>query len=139
MSSATKAGLIGEHLSAAAILQIGQDRWSAGLVQQDKVDVIAWDDVGFIRVQVKSSHLRRHRSSPVFAFNVGSGLNKRIPTKEDHDIVCFCAIELRKVYFYPTCAINKVTYRWKQGFFETKNLEEDSWNYAVEMVRSNVC
>ena len=54
MSSATKAGLIGEHLSAAAILQIDEDRWSAGLVQQDKVDVIAWDDVGFIRVQVKA-------------------------------------------------------------------------------------
>lgn len=139
MSSATKAGLIGEHLSAAAILQINEDRWSAGLVQQDKVDVVAWDDVGFIRVQVKSSHLRQHRSTPMFGFNVGSGLNKRIPTKEDHDIVCFCAIDLRKVYFYPTCAINKVTFRYKKSFFDQEDLEQTSWNYSVEMVRSNVC
>lgn len=139
MSSATKTGLIGEHIAASTILQIGKDRWSAGLVQQDKVDVIAWDDVGFIRVQVKSARLRLHKRTPMFAFNVGSGFNKRRPTREDHDILCFCAIDLRKVYFYPTCSINKITYRWKGSFFEQEDLEQTSWDYAVKMVRSNVC
>ena len=138
MFSATKTGLIGEHIAAAAILQIGDD-WSAGLVQQDKVDVIAWDDVGFMRVQVKSSRTGLHKNTSTFAFNVGSGLKKKIPTREDHDIVCFCAIDLRKVYFYPTCAINKVTFRYKKSFFEQEDLEQTSWDYSVKMVRSSIC
>lgn len=55
MTSATKTGLIGEHIALSSILLI--DGFSAAHTPMDKVDIIAWDNIGSLRIQVKSLSL----------------------------------------------------------------------------------
>ena len=51
----TTKGLIGEYIFAGALLELG---WKVSMAQQDSVDLIAWKDDQYLRVQVKSSTLR---------------------------------------------------------------------------------
>lgn len=133
--SATTTGLMGEYITAAAILGLG---WRVSPAQQDSVDLVAWDSTGsvFMRVQVKSGHLRtRETRRNAYQFQNGSGrLKKHLPTLAHFDILAHCAIEQRKVHFQAACCVNQFSQRRQPSFFEQPDIEADSWQKAVEII-----
>ena len=132
--SATTTGLIGEYITAAAILGLG---WRVSPAQQDSVDLVAWNGDGvFMRVQVKSGHLRtRETRRNAYQFQNGSGrLKKHLPTLAHFDILAHCAIEQRKGHFQAACCVNQLSQRRQPGFFETPDLELDSWEKAYQII-----
>jgi len=132
--SATTTGLAGEYLTAAVILELG---WRVSPAQQDSVDLVAWNSDGvFMRVQVKSAHLRRQKHhNPCYQFQNGSGrVKKTLPSLEQFDILAHCAIDARKVHFQAACCVNQYSQRRPLGWFETPDLELDSWERAYEIV-----
>lgn len=138
MSGETRTGLIGEYLACASILQMPGIR-GASLSQQDKVDIVAWDDLGFIRVQVKSATLRQSDKrvpSLKYGFNNGCGRAKRLPTTEDYDIICHCAIERRVCIFMAISSVKTVTSRYSPRRFDDVSVEMESWQKALEIMRS---
>jgi hypothetical protein len=136
--SATKMGAIGEHIAASVIL--GFDGWSVGHVPQDGFDLIAFDDIGALRIQVKSGGLRVNESyrSPSYHFNNGSGGKKRLRVNE-YDILCHCATDVRRCVFYASNTVNKVSQRYPQSYFDNINKEQDTWLRAVEIFREGFC
>ena len=133
MSSATTTGLIGEYITAAAMLSLG---WRVSLAQQDSVDLVAWRDNTFMRVQVKSAHLRKQKDHrPCYQFQNAAGrLKKTLPTLKDYDILAHCAIDQRKVHFQAACCVNKYTQRRAPSWFDKPDIEEDSWQKAIEII-----
>jgi len=125
---------MGEYITAAAILGLG---WRVSPAQQDSVDLVAWNGDGvFMRVQVKSGHLRtRETRRNAYQFQNGSGrLKKHLPTLAHFDILAHCAIEQRKVHFQAACCVNRFSQRRQPGFFETPDLELDSWEKAYQII-----
>lgn len=55
----TTKGLIGEYICASALLELG---WKVSMAQQDSVDLLAWKDDQYLRVQVKSASLRLEKA-----------------------------------------------------------------------------
>jgi len=133
IGSATTTGLTGEYITAAAILELG---WRVSHAQQDAVDLVAWMDQTFIRVQVKSAHLRKQKHhNPCYQFQNGSGrVKKTLPTLDKMDVIAHCAIDQRKVHFQAACCVNQYSQRRPPGWFETPDLEEESWQRAVEII-----
>jgi hypothetical protein len=133
--SATTTGLIGEYITAAAILSLG---WRVSPAQQDAVDLVAWDNEGdtFMRVQVKSGNLRtREKRRNAYQFQNGCGRFKKVlPTLDQFDILAHCAIDQRKVHFQAACCVNQLSQRRQPGWFETPDLEADSWAKAVAII-----
>ena len=131
--SATTTGLMGEYITAAIILGLG---WRVSHAQQDAVDLMAWQDQTFIRVQVKSAHLRKQKDhNPVYQFQNGSGrVKKTLPTLDKMDIIAHCAIDARKVHFQAACCVNQYSQRRPPGWFQKPGLEEDSWEKAVAII-----
>ena len=133
IGSATTTGLIGEYITAAAILGLG---WRVSHAQQDAVDLVAWMDQTFIRVQVKSSQLRfekHHR--PCYQFQNGAGrIKKTLPSLDKFDILAHCAIDARKVHFQAACCVNQYSQRRPPSWFETPDLECDSWERAYQII-----
>jgi len=139
MTSATKTGLIGEHIALSSILLI--DGFSAAHTPMDKVDIIAWDNIGSLRIQVKASSFRlakNNSSHKQFCYNVGVGGKKRMPTKEDFDILAFVAIDERKCFFRSVQCLKKISYRIDRGFFYTPDIEFESWQKAVSIFRGEI-
>ena len=131
--SATTTGLMGEYITAAIILGLG---WRVSHAQQDAVDLVAWLDGVFIRVQVKSAHLRKQKDHrPVYQFQNGSGrVKKTLPTLDKMDIIAHCAIDARKVHFQAACCVNQYSQRRPPGWFEKPDIEADSWQRAVAII-----
>tara|TARA_A100000171_G_C2078060_1_gene118208 strand:+ start:322 stop:741 length:420 start_codon:yes stop_codon:yes gene_type:complete len=133
VSSATTTGLIGEYLTAATILSLG---WRVSPAQQDSVDLVAWKDDVFMRVQVKSAHLRKQKDHrPCFQFQNGSGrIKKTLPTLKHYDILAHCGIDARRVHFQAVCCVNQYSQRRPMSWFDKPDIEEDSWQKAVEII-----
>ena len=133
--SATTTGLIGEYITAAAILSLG---WRVSPAQQDAVDLVAWNNEGdtFMRVQVKSGNLRtREKRRNAYQFQNGCGRFKKVlPTLDQFDILAHCAIDQRKVHFQASCCVNQLSQRRQPSWFETPDLEADSWAKAVAII-----
>ena len=129
----TTTGLIGEYITAAAILE--QEGWQVSMAQQDDTDLVAWKDGVFMRVQVKASTLRSQADgrAPGYHFQTGSGGKKRIK-RSSYDIYALCAATDRRVWFQAQCCINQLSLRKARGFFADPNLESDSWERAVQIV-----
>lgn len=132
--SHTVSGLVGEHIAAAAILQQG---WGVAMAAQDSVDLLAWNkDTGQrLLIQVKSAQLSRSRENRL-GFQLSLGANKRLPTREDFDIIALVSSDQRVVYFMPVTHITtkKTSKTW--GFFETPDLEAKSWQKSIEEIKS---
>jgi len=126
----TTAGLIGEHLAAASILQRG---WSCAMVQQDGFDLIAMSDRESYRVQVKACSLY-HRRSNSLQFPIGIGRTKRFPTPADWDILAIVSSDLRAVSFIPIHEVNKQKITRSLNLF-TPDDERDSWDHTIEVLR----
>ena len=98
--SATTTGLQGEYIALAAILDLG---WKAGHAPMDGIDVVAWHDNDFMRVQVKSARLRKQRDRGALTYHhqLGSGRDKKArPDQRVYDILARVAIDQRRVFFF---------------------------------------
>mgnify|MGYP001057533194 CR=1 FL=1 len=131
----TTIGLAGEHLVASSILQLG---YGVAMCQQDKIDLVAFDNYGaFFTIQVKSARIYKQRHhSRGYQFQLGSGSKtKRRPSPIDFDIMAFSALDQRAVFYQACCSINQTTKRFKPEFFENRDIEADSWSKSLEIVR----
>jgi len=135
MPGETRVGLIGEHIACAAILMLPGVK-GATLAQQDKVDCVAWDEHGFIRIQVKSGKLRTEKGrAPTYHINYGSGLKKTMPSRDDYDILATVAIEKRRVLFTAMQDIKVVSKRISPKRFDDPDIEVQSWRRALAVLR----
>lgn len=132
--SATTTGLMGEFITLAALLDLG---WKASHAPMDGVDVIAWLGNDFMRVQVKSARLRKQRDRGALTYHhqLGSGRDKKTrPDSNVYDILARVAIDQRRVFFTAACRINKLSERRSPEFYDKPDLEEESWQRAVQIV-----
>lgn len=137
MIGETTKGLAAEYIAAASLLSLGL---RVALSQQDKVDLVAWDDDRFYRVQVKSSSLKfmRHRT-PGYHFNLASGSKKKIlPKVSDYDMVCLVAVDDRRCAFYATEQINQFTKRMPRRRFEAPEIEAETLAKAIEIIKARI-
>lgn len=133
--SQTASGLAGEYIAAASVIARG---WRVAMAQQDAVDLIAWhpDTGDMMRIQVKSCQASRQGSGHTRRVNFQTGLGgrKRLPTLSDFDILAMVSTEQRVVWYLPVTSVNLKKYQKPTSFFETPNLESDSWASAVEII-----
>lgn len=127
----TTAGLVGEHIAAAAILQRG---WSASLCQQDNFDIIATQGRENYRVQVKACSLSHRPGKKSLQFLPGIGRKKRLPTMDDWDILCIVSSETRAALFLPIVDVNSQKITKSINLFTPEN-EADSWERTIEVIR----
>lgn len=135
---ATTIGLIGEHITAAALITLG---WKVALAQQDHLDLVAWHpdiENEFIRIQVKTSFCRAQSKSrnPCYHFQNGSGRFKKILDHlTKYDILAHCAADRRRCHFQAAHTVFKVTERYRPERFDDPSIEQDSWTKALEHLR----
>jgi len=132
--SQTTSGLAGEYICAASILARG---WRVAMSAQDAVDIICWhpQTSEMLRVQVKACQASRQQAKKSrLSFNLGLGGTKRLPTKADYDILACVSSEQRTVWFLPVSDIKQKKINKPCTFFETPDLESDSWARAVEII-----
>lgn len=133
----TTAGLVGEHLVAASILQQG---WGCAMAQSDGMDLIAWNKKTGqkVTVQVKSCQLSKTtRNSLQFQCGMGgvkdkTGVKrKRLPTRADFDVLALVSSEQRACFFMTVDEIKNYKINKPPSYFETPHLEADSWNETI--------
>ena len=132
----TTTGLIGEYHAAAIVLSLG---WRVSMCQQDKVDLLAWKDNEYIRIQVKTARLsgEKEARSPVYHFQFGSGQkNKILPNERDYDILCCIGLEQRKAVFLPVQQVQQKSKRMSPQLFDAPKAELHSFNKALAAVRA---
>lgn len=134
MLSQTASGLAGEYICAASIIARG---WRVAMSAQDAVDIICWhpETSDMLRVQVKACQASRQQSKKSrVSFNLGLGGTKRLPTLSDYDILACVSSEQRTVYYLPVTDVQVKKLNKPASFFETPDLESDSWARAVEII-----
>ena len=136
----TRTGLAGEFIVCSSILQLEGD-WTVYHTPQDKVDLLAHSDGLFLRIQVKTSsiNLPKAKRTPSYHFQNGSGCkNKKLPTPAEMDIVAHCFLNHRTVAYYATEQVQKYSQRRSVQYATTPNMEQDSWDQAVQIVRERM-
>lgn len=135
MLTATATGLLGEHVAAAAILSMANG-WGVGMTQQDGVDLLAWRDNLYVRVQVKSAK-PYHYNKGNYHFQLGAGSKKKIlPSVKDYDMVALVGVNHRRVRFLATEQIRQYTKRITHRWFENPENEIDSFNHAIAIIEA---
>ena len=132
----TTTGLIGEYYAAGVLLSLG---WRVSLCQQDKVDLLAWKDNEYIRIQVKTARLSGEKDAraPVYHFQFGSGQkNKILPNEKDYDILCCVGLEHRKAVFMSIQQVQQKSKRMSPQLFDAPKAELHSFNKALAAVRA---
>lgn len=138
--SNTTAGLVGEHLATAAILQRG---WACSMAQQDAFDLIANMGRECYRVQVRSCcwskrFVHNRQSKSTLQFPVGKGGNKRFPTYDDYDILCLVSSEQRGCFFMPISSVDKIKLTLPASHFSDPEREIDSWDQTIRILRDEL-
>ena len=135
MISATTTGLIAEYIACASLLSAGL---RVAMAAQDRVDLVAWDDDRFYRVQVKSSTMKfQPGRQPGYHFGLASGSKKMIlPKVSDYDMVCLVTVDDRRCAFYATEQINQFTKRMPRRRFETPQIEAETLARAIEIIKA---
>jgi len=131
--SETTTGLIGEYLAAAAILGLG---WRVSMAQQDRVDMVSWNGQFYVRVQAKTANLLGDSDgrSPRHHFNLGHGSKKKkLPTKDDYDVLCLVSPNARRCLFMPITAVRQYSLRLRESVF-TAEAEADSWAKTIDTI-----
>jgi len=139
MNTATTKGLVAEHIACAAVLEM--ENWRCVLTPMDRVDAVAWNEENglFVRIQIKSSGLRKRKQglwTAGYHFSVSGGKNKeRLPSVDDFDVICFVANDVRRCAFYATEQMRQRSKRFSQGHFQNPQVEWETWEAAMEVVR----
>ena len=129
----TTKGLIGEYICAVSLLGLG---WKVSMAQQDSVDLLAWKENQYLRVQVKSATLRLEKSriTAIYHFNNGSGRNKKVKGVESYDILAHVGIDHRRVVFNATEQVQVLSQRYRKEYFEKNDVEYFSFEKALQIV-----
>jgi hypothetical protein len=120
-------------IAAAAVLGQG---WRYSHCQQDRVDGLAFLDQTYIRLQVKTATLALagHHKSARHHFQLGHGCkSKKLPTKDDYDVLCLVSPNARRCLFMPVTRVRQYSMRLPASRF-TPEQEADSWDKAVDHV-----
>lgn len=131
--SETTTGLIGEHVAMAALLSF--PGWKATHCPMDRIDVLAFYDQTFVRVQVKTAHLLSNNGrSARHHFQLGHGCKtKHLPTIKDYDVLCLVSPNARRALFMPVTAVRQRSMRVSPSRF-TPETEAESWDKAVAVI-----
>jgi hypothetical protein len=119
------------------VLSLG---WRVSLAQQDKVDLVAWKDDEYIRIQVKTAKMAtdKGRRNPSYHLQLASGCkSKTIPNERDYDILCCVGLDHRKALFMPIQQVQQKTKRLSPQLFDVPKAELHSFNKALATVRAN--
>ncbi len=122
-------GTIGELICALKLMKLGVD---CAIVNYNEADIIAEVRGQLLRIQVKSSVIRKDRKTLNYHFVTSSGSEKRPLNKSGSEIVALVAADIECVMFLPTGSIITKTTRLKADVFRADNLEEDSWAATIE-------
>lgn len=122
-------GTIGELICALKLMKLGVD---CAIVNYNEADIIAEVRGRLLRIQVKSSVIKKDRKTLYYHFSTSSGSDKRPLDKSGSEIVALVAADTERVMFQPTATLNKKTARLRADIFLDENLEEDSWASAIE-------
>ena len=136
MRSNLETGKIGEHICMVTLMKMGV---ACEIVNLETMDIVAHVDGQMLRIQVKTSVLKRNRKTrweggaPGYQFSTAhSGAKK--PLDSSHcDIIAFVAFEPETVLFMPiTCFKGQVTKRFPPSKFEKQNISERSWQHCLD-------
>jgi len=122
-------GTIGELICALKLMKLGVD---CAIVNYNEADLIAEVRGQLLRIQVKSSVIRKDRKTLYYQFSTNAGAEKRSLDKSGSEIVALVAADTERVLFRTTSAVTQKTVRLPATVFRTDNLEEDSWAAAIE-------
>ena len=110
------------------------------LAQQDKVDLVAWKDDEYLRIQVKTSkkYANDGRRSARYHFQLGSGCKtKTLPDEKDYDILCCVGYDHRKALFLPVQQVQQKTKSLSPQLFDDPKAELHSFNKALATIYKN--
>ena len=122
-------GTIGELICALKLMKLGVD---CAIVNYNEADLIAEVRGQLLRIQVKSSVVKKDRKTLYYHFSTNSGVEKRPLEASGSDIVALVAADTDRVLFRTTSAVTQKTVRIPATVFRTDNLEEDSWTATIE-------
>ena len=120
------------ELIACAILE--EQGFKTSFCQQEAVDILAYKDNDFYRVQVKGSKLRKIRNYNHLQFQLGLGKAKRLPTINDYDFAVLTSIDQRKCFFMPVEEVDRTTIRKRKIVFDDLNIEEFSLTETLKKI-----
>ena len=127
---AFEAGKLGEYICAVRLMKLGL---SCEIVTLDTVDIVVNYHSNLLRVQVKSSILKKHGRTLGYQFSTSVSGKKRPLTKEHCDIVALIATDKERVLFKPVeCLKGQLTKRILPRKFDRDDLEYKSWNYCLD-------
>ena len=127
---AFEAGKLGEYICAVRLMKLGL---SCEIVTLDTVDIVVNYQSNLLRVQVKSSILKKHGRTLGYQFSTSVSGKKRPLTKEHCDIVALIATDKERVLFKPVeCLKGQLTKRILPRKFDRDDLEYKSWNYCLD-------
>jgi hypothetical protein len=129
--------MIGEFITCASIMSLEQG-WRVIHCPQDSIDIVAFLNNDFVRVQVKASSLRANNNSrkPCYHFQNGSGCkSKKLPDPSKQDIIAHCFLDARRVVFYAAESVNQYSQRYSQSYPLRPDLEQESWDRAIAIIQ----
>lgn len=128
--TATATGLMGEMIAAASVIHNG---WAVSHCPQDGIDLLAFKDDCFIRIEVKTANIHKEvrRRAPSYHFNCcKGGGGKRLMNRSDADALALCNPDERLVLWLPITSVSFKTRRIVPSAF-TRRAEMDSWDKMV--------
>lgn len=133
----TRTGLIGEMYASGIIMALGLG-FKVTHCPQDHVDLVAWKDDEFFRIQVKTAKIsgEKDRRLPTYHFQFGHGQSmKHIGTVENYDILCCVAFDIRQALFLPVSEVLQYSKRLSPELFDAPKSEIETFSQAVDEVR----
>ena len=131
MISNTKNGRIAEYIAGASLEEQG---FSTSFCQQDGIDIFAFKDQHFYRVQVKGSLLRKNKGYLHHQFQLGLGNKKRSPDINDFDLCVLVSLYERRCLYLPVEHLTGRTIRKTLRIFQNKNLEEETLKESLKII-----
>jgi len=125
-----EAGKLGEIICLYKLLQIPVE---ARLVEMGTYDVVADHEGQLIRIQVKTSQLKRNKDARGYQFCITKGsANKRPLSAYDCDIVALVGIEQENCMFMPVWEVASCkTKRIQPVDFLHPSLARETWEKSV--------
>ena len=108
--------------------------------QQDAVDLVAWNEERFLRIQVKGSNLRSERDrTPVYQMQLARGSKKKaLPTVKDYDLLALVGIQNRRCLFLATEQVQQYTKRISPKRFENPEIEYETWIESLRIINGRL-
>lgn len=128
--TACATGLMGEMIAAASVIDNG---WGVSHCPQDGIDLLAFKDDCFIRIEVKTANIHKEKRyrTPSYHFNCcKGGGEKRLINRSDADALALCNPDERLVLWLPITSVSFKTRRIVPSAF-SRRAEMDSWDKMV--------